>query len=431
MAGPDGRFEKILSTAVLVTGHEILYLWVARMVKMGLHFMNEVPYKQVFIHGIVRDKQGRKMSKSLGNVIDPLVMMEKFGTDALRFVLASQSVPGRDMQISDDTFTGARNFANKIWNVSRFVFMNLSAYRAQSGEPVDLSLKSVRANLELCDECILSRFQDAVREVGESLESYNIAAAARALYQFLWDEFCDWYVELSKIRMLNPDTGKEAMSAKRAALSVLCCVLDGILRLAHPIMPFITEEIWSYLNKQTGGDHPRSLLLTQYPAAENEWKNSKAESEMFVLMEFIVKVRTIRAEMNVPPSRPLTLLVSVSDEEKGNILRRQEQYVKSLCRAESMQVSAKTERPVKCASAVMAGVEIFVPLEGLIDFEKEKQRLNKEMSLLDADLKHLEERLSNPDFKAHAPEAKWSGPSRARVPGKNRTSERIHGFIEP
>ncbi len=372
---PLPEYKKYYPTSVLVTGHEILYLWVARMVMFGLTFVNKIPFSQVFIHGIVRDKQGKKMSKSLGNVIDPLTMMEKYGTDALRFVLASQSIPGRDMQISDDTFVGARNFANKIWNMSRFVFMNRQKITARENAP-----------LELSDRWILSRFQETVRSVTESLDSYNIAQASRTLYQFLWSEFCDWYVELAKTRMED-------------SLWILEHILAGSLKLLHPIMPFITEEIW----KELGHSGGKSILFTEYPKPEPKWIDAKAEQDMAVLMEAISSVRSIRSEMNVPPGNRISVVLSLSQASQVPFYEAHVSYLKSLCKADSVTIGVGLEKPAKAASSVIANAQIFIPMEGLIDIEKEKQRLAKELLNLEGDVERVRVRLANPEFRKNAP----------------------------
>ena len=392
--------KRYYPTSVLVTGHEILYLWVARMVMMGLHFMKDIPFSHVFIHGIVRDKQGKKMSKSLGNVIDPLTMMDKYGTDALRFVLTSQSVPGRDMQISDDTFVGARNFANKIWNVSRFVLSNLEAAQ-QEGNGSKITLAEPNAKeLELCDRWILSRLQAAIGEVDENLKQYNLSQAARTLYSFIWSEFCDWYIELSKIRMLdlaNP-------AGRKSVLSTLSYILDQTLRLLHPIMPFITEEVWKNLRPRLQAEHIDSLLLSSYPKVQPQWIDAKADEEMGLLMSAITAVRTIRAEMNVPPSIKLTLFIRTKNPSSEALLKNHAGYLQALCRSDKLEIGGGVQKPAKAAAAVFKDFDIFIPLEGIIDFNKEKERLAKERANLENQLALVDKRLSDPQFKTHAPE---------------------------
>ena len=387
--------KRYYPTALLVTGHEILYLWVARMVMMGTQFMGKEPFSHVFIHGIVRDKQGKKMSKSLGNVIDPLSMMDKFGTDAVRYVLTSQSVPGRDMQISEDTFVGARNFSNKIWNVSRFVQIYLKQEEVLGFKPtIDIDPKG--KDLELCDRWILSRFQKTTQVVNQGLEEYNLAQSARTLYQFIWSEFCDWYVELSKIRLLQTENKKQ----KEAALNVCVYLLDGVLRLMHPMMPFLSEEIFKSLGVR---QEINSLLLAPYPQLDSKYLDEFAESKMRSLMDIITEVRTLRSEMDVPPAKKISLYLNCADEKNCLLLKENLNYLNHLCKADQIEIGAHLMRPPKSATAITHGVEIYVPLEGLIDFEKEKQRLAKELDLVQKELSHVEQRLSDSNFRKNAP----------------------------
>lgn len=392
--------KRYYPTSVLVTGHEILYLWVARMVMMGLHFMKDIPYSHVFIHGIVRDKQGKKMSKSLGNVIDPLTMMDKFGTDALRFVLTSQSVPGRDMQISDDTFVGARNFANKIWNVSRFVLSNVEAAQQDGSIPSMKLAEPDPQSLELCDRWILSRLQQAIASVLSDLEQYNLSQASRTLYHFIWSEFCDWYIELSKIRMM--DAANPA--ARKNVLTVLIHLLDNVLRLLHPIMPFITEEVSKNLHARLENGRKDSLLRAAYPEAQKKWIDAQAENEMAVLMEAITAVRTIRSEMNVPPVTKIRITLRAKNADAEKLLNANRGYLQTLCKSDDIQIGMNLAKPAKSAAAVFKELDLFIPLEGIIDFEKEKERLAKERANLENQLSLVEKRLSDPQFKTNAPE---------------------------
>ncbi len=386
--------ERYYPTTLLVTGHEILYLWVARMVMMGYEFLGKEPFSHVFIHGIVRDKQGRKMSKSLGNVIDPLIMMDKFGTDALRYVLTSQSVPGRDMQISEDAFTGARNFANKIWNVSRFVQIYLKQEEAAGSKP-SLTIDPSAQDLELCDRWILSRFQKTVQTVHHGLTEYNLALSARTLYQFIWSEFCDWYVELSKIRLLGTDRKQ-----KETALNVCVYLLDGVLRLMHPIMPFISEEIYKSLG--TGGA-ARSLLEVSYPQMDPKLVDESVETNIQIVMDIITAARTIRSEMDVPPPTKISLYLSAIDKEKIKLLEECSHYIQYLCKSEKILIGSKLSRPPKSATAILHSVEIYIPLEGLIDFSKERQRLAKELEQVQKELGYVEQRLAEAKFRKNAP----------------------------
>ncbi|MGQ0644635.1 MAG: valine--tRNA ligase, partial [Elusimicrobiota bacterium] len=286
-------------TAVLATGHEILYLWVARMVMMGLELKGDIPYRHVFIHGIVRDKHGKKMSKSLNNVIDPLDVMKKYGADALRFALLSSAVPGRDMQLADDGFVGARNFANKIWNASRFVLTNLADHK-----PADIPLEK----RDLADRWILAKLRETVAAAGAHLENYDLAQAARALYQFFWGDFCDWYIELAKIRLMGTDP-----AARRAAQQTLAEVLDASLRALHPLMPFLTEELWQALTDLTGDKPAESLMAAPWPAPGPDPASPADRRNMDTLQAAVTAVRIIRSEMNVPPGKTVPLLAAGPD----------------------------------------------------------------------------------------------------------------------
>ena len=398
----NADLQKFYPTSVLVTGHEILYLWVARMVMFGLHFLDKVPFSQVFIHGIVRDKQGKKMSKSMGNVVDPLTMMEQYGTDALRFVLASQSVPGRDMQISNDTFVGARNFANKIWNVSRFALTNIEQQN-QMGS-FDKSIHP--GNLELCDRWILSRYHQTVQTVNAAIADYNMAQAARSIYQFLWSEFCDWYIELSKIWMLDAMNSviQGNPARKKIVLAVVHHILDGTLRLIHPIMPFITEAIAKNFREILGETKTQTLLQTEYPQTELVYINLVAEQEMQKIMELIGAVRSLRSEMNVLPGTKITLLLKAANTENETFFKAYSKYIQHLCKAETVTIGTDLAKPAKAASAVLPWAEAFVPLEGLIDFEKEKTRLSKDLETVSAELTRVTEKLAYPQFLTHAPQ---------------------------
>lgn len=373
-------------TSVLATGHEILYLWVARMVQFGLEFMNEIPYSDIFIHGIVRDKSGKKMSKSLGNVIDPLDTMDKFGTDALRFALAQAAAPGRDMQVSDESFLAARNFANKIWNASRFIIMNLEGI----GELEEIKLS------ELADEWIIAELADTAKKVKASYDVYDIDTAARELYDFFWTKYCDWYIELSKIRIMSQD-----IAVKKQVLSILIYVLKAIIQLLSPIMPFISEEIWQILNS---GVKDAKIISD---SAFVEIKQGKREvlDEMKIVQDIITKIRTLRSEMNVSPAVQIEAIFNVLDDSKQKIVQDNESYIKQLAKISSAQFGKNMQRPKNSALAVAGGFEIFLPLEGLIDIEKEKARLNKEVMLALQEVERTNAKLQNENFVKRAPEA--------------------------
>jgi valyl-tRNA synthetase len=379
-------------TSVLATGHEILYLWVARMVMMGLEFRGEVPFRDVFIHGIVRDKQGRKMSKSLNNVIDPLDVMKKFGADALRFALVSQAAPGRDMQLSDDSFIGARNFANKIWNAVRYALGHLAGYRPADVPP---------ARREAADRWILRRLAETMDTTDRFLDQFDPAQAARALYAFFWNDFCDWYLEISKHRLLNPDA---PAAARDAARQTLWEVLNGALRALHPVMPFITEELSRALREAAGLPAEPALLETPavpFPDAVGD----DDMADMAFLQNAVTALRTLRSEMNVPPGKPLTVAVhhARAAETSRRRLERTETLLRHLAKVGELRPAPGATPPPQSAACVVEDMEFFVPLEGLIDFAKEKQRLEKEETEADRNILIARERLENPDFLSRAP----------------------------
>ncbi|MDR3113091.1 MAG: valine--tRNA ligase [Endomicrobium sp.] len=370
-------------TSVLATGHEILYLWVARMVQFGLEFAEKVPYDDIFIHGIVRDRHGKKMSKSLGNVIDPLGIMEQYGTDALRFALAQAAAPGRDMQISDESFLAARNFANKIWNASRFIIMNCA-------QDVDGKIEPS----ELADEWILSEFAQTSKKVADYYEIYDIDAAARELYDFFWTKYCDWYIELSKIRITSQDA-----KIKKQALEILIYILKGFLQLISPIMPFITAEIWRQLEQNDG----KKIIADTLLACEMVKTDKCAVEKMQNIREIIVKIRTLRSEMNISPAILIKAVFNVLDESKAQNAKENESYIKQLAKISEITFGDNLARPKNSALAVASGFEIFLPLEGLIDIEKEKARLAKDIAGANQEIERTTQKLSNENFIKRAP----------------------------
>ncbi|MDD5492076.1 MAG: valine--tRNA ligase [bacterium] len=390
---PD--LDHFYPTAVLVTGHKIIYLWVARMIMMGLTLMGKTPFSDIFIHGIVRDSHGKKMSKSLGNVIDPLDVSAQCGVDAMRFTLAYNGIKGRDLQLGNDTFQAARYFCNKIWNASRFVLMNL-----KEGSFVSLD-KINAANLELSDKWILHEFQKLIGAVNEALENYDTSQASRLLYEFIWSKYCDWYLELVKSRLYIA----EDLETKQVALAVLIYVLDGILKLLHPLMPFITEEIWQ--NKQSlvvpGWSAGKESIMTQkWPEAENIYINEGAASQMNLVMDTVSAIRNIRGEMRINPAQKIKVLIKVSNAQK-QILADNTNYLSTLARLDALSLGADMAKPAGAATAVVAGIEIYIPLAGIIDIDKERQRLEKEIAKLGEELKKVEVKLNNKEFMHKAP----------------------------
>jgi valyl-tRNA synthetase len=382
--------KRFYPTSTLVTGHEILYLWVARMVMFGLEFNNKVPFNTVLIHGIVRDKQGRKMSKSIGNVIDPLDLIKEFGADAVRFSLAQSAAPGRDMQISKENFVMTRNFSNKVWNATRFSLMNLAG---MSSIP---PRETWEKNLELADQWILHRYNDVIRETTKAIEAMDLDAASRGLYDFFWGDFCDWYLEMVKPRLL----GDNPSAAARATLAT---VLEGTLRLLHPFMPFITEELWQKIPKPEGEKSPH-LMAAAWPQPAKSWDNKSAFGRMKILQEMVTKLRAIRSEMGIPVTQPIDVMVKSSEPETIKLIEAQKIILQSLnSRVGNLSVDAKAVRPKASAAAIIPGADLYVPLEGLIDFAKERARLEKELLTVKEDSERMAKKLSNQDFVTHAP----------------------------
>ncbi|SHH02024.1 valine--tRNA ligase [Tepidibacter thalassicus] len=382
------ELEYFYPTDVLVTGYDIIFFWVIRMVFSGLYCMNEIPFKYVLIHGLVRDSQGRKMSKSLGNGIDPLEIIENYGADALRFTLATGNTPGNDMRFYMERVESARNFANKLWNASRFVFMNLSEELVS-----ELSRENVDSKLTLADKWIISRLNNVVKETTENMEKFELGMAIQKVYDFTWSEYCDWYIEMVKPRLYGED-----LESKKAALYTLTYVLENILKLLHPYMPFITEEIYTYLPTVNG-----SIVLSSWPKYKEEDNMKEEEEKMNLIMEGIRNVRNIRAEMNVIPSKKARVII-IPTEEKLSVIEEGKDYFKTLASASNVEIlKDKDGVPEDAMSAVIDGAQIYIPLDELVDFEKEIERLEKERIKLEGELKRVNGKLSNEGFLSKAP----------------------------
>ncbi|VAX33390.1 Valyl-tRNA synthetase [hydrothermal vent metagenome] len=379
--------EKFYPTSVLCTGFDILFFWVARMIMMGLKMMKDVPFHQVYIHALIRDAEGLKMSKTKGNVIDPLVMMDKYGTDALRFTLAAFAAQGRDIKLAEERIEGYRNFCNKLWNASRFAFMNLEDY--QGTAELNPALTHSPA-----DRWILSRLNSTSRDVNKALEEFKFNEAASAVYKFIWNELCDWYIELSKSRLLQK--GPE----QQAAQNVLVHVLTASLKLLHPFMPFITEEIWQ---KLPTGENEKSILCTAYPKFSEEKSDPDIERRLGLMMDIITGVRNIRGEMNLAPGLTLPLMIKTDDAEKTRIIKDNTRSINELARVELGEISARVVKPKVAASSVLDGLDLIVPLEGMMDFAEEKSRIEKELKKIAKDLIFLDKKLSNQNFVKKAP----------------------------
>ena len=377
-------------TSCLVTGFDILFFWVARMMMMGLHFMDEVPFTDVYIHALVRDSQGQKMSKSKGNVIDPLTVIDAYGTDAFRFTLAAFAAQGRDVKLAEERIAGYRNFANKIWNASRFAMMNLEGFDPAAVDPASLKLSNA-------DRWILFRLNEVAASVDASLTSFRYNEAANDLYRFTWSEFCDWYIELVKDDLYKGDSDRQ-----QSAKYVLWLVLENLLRLLNPFMPFITEEIWQALPKSDAAE--ASIMLAAFPTPRQEWADfSSAATEMELVMEVIKAIRNIRGEMEVPPSKQISAILDCKSAESLALLKKNEVYVVSLARLSDLAIGQGVERPAEASLQVAGDVEIIVPLRGLVNVEEEEKRLNKEIAKIEKDIDFLSKKLENPSFVERAP----------------------------
>ena len=370
-------------TNVLVTAYDIIFFWVARMIFSGIEHMGETPFSEVLIHGIVRDSQGRKMSKSLGNGVDPLALIDKYGADALRYLLSTGVAPGGDIRFSDDRMEASRNFMNKLWNASRYVIMNL-----EGANPTPVS----DANLTGADKWILTKLQNVIRDVRKNLDKYEIGLALAKLYDFIWSDYCDWYVELTKPMLYSQDEKK-----KNDALGTLKYVLTEILKLIHPFVPFITEEIWSYL------DVSETIMLEKYPVYREELDFGAEYDSFEKVKEVIGKIRFVRAEMNVPTSKKVHLFIKTNERDAFN---GADAYIEKLAGVSEIRfIDDKKEAGEKLCQAATSGAELFIPLGELVDTEKEIARLNKEKEKIIAEIKRSEGMLSNTGFVSKAPAA--------------------------
>ncbi|MCD6575422.1 valine--tRNA ligase [Candidatus Aerophobetes bacterium] len=378
------KFKKFYPTSLLCSGWDILFFWVARMVMMGVKFTGNVPFKKVHIHPLIGDEKGEKMSKSKGNVVDPLDMMEKYGTDAFRFSLVALKTETPYLRFSQERVKGYRNFANKVWNASRFVLMNL--------EDFSFSEKTLFSNeLQLCDRWILSRYGRAVKEVTDNLEDFRFPQAAQAIYQFIWQDFCDWYVELVKPRL------KSSSIQRRISQAVLYEVLKGSLKLLHPFMPFITEELWQRLPGEV-----KSIMISDWP--EDKFVEDRdAEKKMGLFMEVVTQIRTIRAEMRIPPQKKIEVLLHTQNSENLSLLRENLSYIETLVNSERIFAGSDVEKPRICASGIAEDIDVFIPLERLIDVDKERERLSKDLIRVENELERVDRKLSSNEFLKKAP----------------------------
>jgi valyl-tRNA synthetase len=390
-------FKRYYPTSLMSTGFDIIFFWVARMAMMGVQFTGQIPFKDVYINGLVRDEHGAKMSKSKGNGIDPIELLDKYGTDALRYALVKEVVgAGQDIRLAYDRKTGesasveaARNFANKIWNASRFVLLNLEGQTpAQLGSPAPEAL-------ELADRWILSRLHSTATQVIEELEAYGLGEGARLLYSLIWDDFCDWYIELVKPRLRREDP-----TSKRTAQQVLASVLETILRLLHPWMPHITEEVWQLL---TQANQATSISVQPYPTPDPSWVNPQLEREFGLVIQTISSLRNLRAEAGLKPHQTIAAFLVTADPDEQRILTTAQAYIRELAKVESLEITGSLARdPKQVAAAVVGTVQVLVPLAGLVDVEALRAKVQKDLAKLEKEAQGIRARLENPNFLSRA-----------------------------
>ena len=388
MGWPDesaADYQRYFPTNTLVTGYDIIFFWVSRMIFQSLEFTDKAPFKNVLLHGLIRDSEGRKMSKSLGNGIDPMDVIEEYGVDALRWFLANGSAPGQDVRYMPEKLSSAWNFINKIWNASRYVLMNVDG---KTIDEIDLSGEKT-----LADRWILSRLQSTIESVTRLFEKFEFGEAGRLLFHFIWDDYCDWYIEMTK-EVLQSETAD-----KTTTQSILIYVLDQFLRLLHPIMPFVTEEIWGHL----AGDD-RSIVVADYPVIQSEFIDQTSEKAMGQLMDVIIAVRQIRNEMNTPLSKPVDMMIQVKNEESLAILTSNEEYIRRFCNPNDLQIALEVETPEEVVTQSLAFAQIYMPLKGLVVLEDEIKRLTKEQQKLEQEVKRAQGKLNNEKFVQNAPE---------------------------
>jgi valyl-tRNA synthetase len=382
--------KRFYPTSALVTGFDILFFWVARMMMMGLKFMGEVPFRDVYIHGLVRDERGEKYSKTRGNVVDPLDLIDRFGADALRFTLAALTMPGSDLKLSESRTEGYRHFVNKIWNASRFVLMNFGKF------DIDEETGEVpQSEFSLPDRWIRGRLNQVIRDVRESLQNYKFNEASNALYQFIWHEFCDWYLELAKLYLYEEGDEKRRRLTKRT----LSEVLDGLLRLLHPFMPFITEEIWQQLPRRKGNG---SIMIAEFPRPDVGYEDESVAKEMGLIIEVTNALRNIRGEMNLPPGERIVVFLRTKSEEVEKSLRENQSFIQSLAQVKAFEFGRNLEKPLYSAFVAVGDVEIFVPMERS-RMEEEARRLQKEIAKIDKESTFVLKKLSNEQFLSKAP----------------------------
>ncbi|WP_347862646.1 valine--tRNA ligase [Salimicrobium sp. PL1-032A] len=378
-------FKRYFPTNALVTGYDIIFFWVSRMIFQSIEFTDRRPFEDVLIHGLVRDGEGRKMSKSLGNGVDPMDVIDKYGADSLRYLLSTSSAPGQDMRFTWEKVESTWNFANKIWNASRFALMNMGELRY---EEIDIT-----KNRSVADEWILTRLNETIEKVTKTVDHYDFGEAGRHLYNFIWDDFCDWYIEMAKLPLYSED--EERIHTTR---SVLAYTLDRTMRMLHPFMPFLTEEIWQHLPHQG-----ESITVSEWPVADATLDNKQAVTEMERLVSIIRSVRNIRAEVDTPMSKQIKLIIQGEDEEVVKELEGNRNYLEKFCNPSELTIATEVEVPEKAMSSVVTGASLYLPLEGLMNLEDEIARLEKEREKWDKEVKMVQGKLSNEKFVEKAP----------------------------
>lgn len=394
MGWPDENaedFKRYFPTSTLVTGYDIISFWVSRMIFQSLEFTEQRPFENVLIHGLIRDEQGRKMSKSLGNGIDPMDVIDQYGADALRWFLSNGSSPGQDVRFSYEKMDASWNFINKIWNASRYVLMNLDGL---TYDEIDITGEKT-----LADQWILSKLNRTIAKATELLEKFEFGEAGKLLYHFIWDEYCDWYIEMTKEVLQGDDE-----AAKKTARSILAYVLDNILRLLHPIMPFVTEEIW-----QNAPHEGESIVVAEYPIADEAFMNHEAETAMDKLIGLIRGVRNIRNEMNTPLSKKVPMQINVNDDATDQIFTANKAYIVRFCNPEILEIGQNLETTEEAVTAIISGGEVRMPLAGLIKLEDEILRLEGEAAKLEKEVDRVVKKLGNERFVSKAPEAVVEG----------------------
>lgn len=381
------EYKRYYPTSTLVTGYDIIFFWVSRMIFQGLEFTGQRPFKDVLIHGLVRDGEGRKMSKSLGNGVDPMDVIDQYGADSLRYFLATGSSPGQDLRYTTEKVEAIWNFSNKIWNASRFALMNMEG---MTFDEIDLT-----GEKSVADKWILTRLNETIERVTSLAERYEFGEVGRELYNFIWDDFCSWYIEMAKLPLYGDDE-----AAKKTTRSILAYVLDQTMRLLHPFMPFITEEIWQHLPHEG-----ESITVAAWPTVRTDLHFAEEADNMKLLMDIIRSVRNIRAEVNTPMSKKVPLYISAKDVATATVLEANKAYLEKFCNPETLTIGESLEAPGQSMTAVVTGAELFLPLVGLINLEEEIARLEKELEKWAKEVKLVTGKLSNEKFVSKAPEA--------------------------